>query len=249
MMRRFYQSAAFLFVALTSVAVWAYTGEGSHGGAEGAGGVHDVVAEYDHLWNEVMIDLTVIGVIFSLVLFYFIFAYRRKTPGQQGKGPKLTPTQVVGWALIPLFIFVADDFFLAAKGWDLWNSIRRVPENSYEVKVEGSMWSWRFTHPNGVETYGELRVPAGRPVVVRMTSADAVHSFFVPDFRIKEDLMPGRVTYLWFYPKKPGEHLLTCAEYCGVLHSSMHGKIIAMPEGEFNAWLNSEKIKLAKGGA
>ena len=245
MMRRFYQLAAFVLVALPSAAVWAYEG----GGGAAAGGVHDVVAEYDHLWNEVMIDLIVIGVIFALVMLYFIVVYRRKTPGQQGKGPRLTPTQVVGWALIPLFIFIADDFFLGAKGWELWNSVRRVPENSYEVKVEASMWSWRFTYPNGVDSYNELRVPAGRPIVVRMTSTDVVHSLFLPDFRIKEDTMPGRVTYLWFYPKKPGEHLLTCAEYCGMLHSSMHGKVIVMPAGEFNAWLRSEKTKLAKGGA
>jgi len=82
-----------------------------------------------------------------------------------------------------------------------------------------------------------------------MTSRDVVHSFFLPDFKVKEDLMPGRVTYLWFYPKEPGEHLITCAEYCGVIHSSMMGTVIAMPQDEFNKWIEAEKKASAEGGA
>ncbi|MEE8573899.1 MAG: cytochrome c oxidase subunit II, partial [Thermodesulfobacteriota bacterium] len=86
-------------------------------------------------------------------------------------------------------------------------------------------------------------------ILVRMTSTDVVHSLFLPDFKVKEDSMPGRVTYLWFLPKKPGEHILTCTEYCGVMHSMMHGKVIAMEEAAFNKWLSDEQAKLSKGGA
>jgi cytochrome c oxidase subunit 2 len=84
---------------------------------------------------------------------------------------------------------------------------------------------------------------------MRMTSRDVIHSFYLPDFKVKEDSMPGRVTYLWFYPKEPGEHIITCAEFCGVLHSNMRGTVIAMPEDEFNKWLAEEKANLEEGGA
>jgi cytochrome c oxidase subunit 2 len=153
------------------------------------------------------------------------------------------------WALIPAFIFMADDLYLAGKTWALFNDYRNVPENSYEIKLESAMWSWNYTYPNGVEAMNDLRVPAGRPVVMRMTSRDVIHSFYLPDFKVKEDSMPGRVTYLWFYPKEPGEHIITCAEFCGVLHSNMRGTVIAMPEDEFNKWLAQEKANLEEGGA
>jgi cytochrome c oxidase subunit 2 len=196
-----------------------------------------------------LIDITVIGVIFAAITIYFLIRYRRKSPNQEGRPVKLSTAQVFGWALIPVFVFMADDLFLAARGWTLWNQYRTVPENSYEVQLESGMWSWTFTYPGGVQTFNEMPVPAGRPVVVRMHSRDVVHSMYLPDFKVKEDSMPGRVTYLWFYPKNPGEYLITCAEYCGMLHSSMHGKVKAMPEAEFNAWLASEQAKVNEGGA
>lgn len=233
--------------AFFAVVVHAATGFASE--AVKAGMIHDPAEGYDHLWKEVMIDITVIGVIFALVTIYFLIRYRRKSEGQEGRPTKLSTAQVLGWALIPVFVFVADDFFLAAKGWTLWNNYRTPPANSYEIDLESAMWSWNFKYDGGVETVNELRVPAGKPVVLRMTSRDTVHSLFLPDFRVKEDSMPGRITYMWFYPKEPGEYMMTCAEFCGVLHSNMHGKVIAMPEAEFNSWIKAERKKLDKGGA
>lgn len=217
--------------------------------ARGPGQIPDIPGGWNHLFNEMLIDITVIGIIFATITLYLLIRYRRKYPGQDGNPPKLSTAAAVGWALIPAFVFMADDIYLAAEGWDLWNQYRRVPENAYEVKVEGAMWSWHFIYPDGVETFNELRVPVGKPVVARLTSKDVVHSFFIPDFKVKEDLMPGRITYLWFYPKEPGEHLITCAEYCGVMHSGMRGTIIAMPENEFNNWIAAEKKAGTEGGA
>lgn len=211
------------------------------------GAIPNVPAGWDHLFREMLIDITVIGVIFAGVTLYMLIRYRRKYPGQNGSPVKLSRAAALVWAIIPVFVFMADDFYLAAESWSLWNDYRRVPENAYEINVEGAMWSWHFTYPEGVETYNELRVPAGTPVVVRMTSKDVVHSFFLPEFRVKEDLMPGRITYLWFYPEKPGEYLITCAEYCGVMHSGMRGTIIAMPEDEFQSWLEKEKASMEGG--
>ena len=209
------------------------------------GRINDPAAGWDHLWHEVIVDITIIGVLFALVMAWFLWRYRARKPGEVGTQSKLSPAAVIGWAVIPTFIFMADDFYLAANGWKLWNDYRDVPADRMEVKLESGMYSWDYTYANGVRTQNVLRVPAGKPVMLRMTSRDTLHSHFIPDFRVKEDSMPGRVTYLWFYPKAPGEHVVSCAEYCGVMHSYMAGKIIVMPEGEFKTWLDQEVAKLA----
>lgn len=200
----------------------------------------DPAAGFDKLWYEVMVDITIIGVIFGVIMIYFMFKYRRRNDDEEGSQKPMTHMSAIGWSVIPVFLFLADDLFLAANGWQLYNDYRNVPENAFEVKMEAAMWTWDYTYPNGAKTYNELRVPAGRPVVLRMTSRDTLHSHYIPDFRIKEDSMPGRVTYLWFYPQKPGEHVVTCAEYCGMLHSKMYGKVIVMEESEFTAWYSNE---------
>jgi cytochrome c oxidase subunit 2 len=245
MRRRFYPLIALLMVFGSAGLCLASDGEGQASSSD----IPDTVAEYNHLWREVMIDITIIGVFFALVTLYFLFKYRRKRPDQEGKPVKLSKAAVLGWAFIPVFLFLADDLYLGAKGWDLWNTFRTPPENAYEIQLESAMWSWKFKYPGGVESYNELRVPAGKPILVRMTSVDTIHSLFIPDFKVKEDSMPGRVTYLWFYPKEVGEHLITCAEYCGMLHSNMYGKVIAMEQGAFDSWLASEQAALTEGGA
>lgn len=206
--------------------------------------IADPVKGFDDLWYEVMVDITIIGAIFAFILVYFMIKYRRRSSDDEGSQKPMTVLSAIGWSVIPIFLFIADDLYMAAKGWELYNDYRNVPENSMEIKLESAMWSWDYTYPNGVKSYNELRVPAGTPIVLRMTSRDTLHSHYIPDFRIKEDSMPGRVTYLWFHPKEPGEHVVTCAEYCGILHSRMAGKIIAMPEDEFTAWYKAEAENL-----
>lgn len=215
------------------------------GAVHAAGEIDDPAAGWDRLWNEMLIDITVIGVFFALVAAYFLVRYRRRRPEDEGNPPLLTRGTALGWALIPAFLFMADDFFLAARSWQLWNDYRTVPEDHFEVKLESAMWSWTYTYPNGVKAVNELRVPAGKPVVLRMRSKDVVHSHFIPDFRIKEDSMPGRITYMMFYPKQSGEHVVTCAEYCGLMHSRMSGKLIVMAPEEFAKWYEAEAAKLA----
>ena len=150
--------------------------------------------------------------------------------------------------IMPPVIDVTSVTYTAANGWVLWNHYRDVPAQRMEVKLESGMYSWDYTYANGVQSQNELRVPVGKPVLLRMTSRDTLHSHYMPVFRVKEDSMPGRVTYIWFLPKAAGEHVVTCAEYCGVEHSYMAGKIIAMPPAEFNAWLDKEAAKLAQAG-
>lgn len=206
----------------------------------------DPARVWDQLWREYLIDVGVIFVVFAALGAWFMLRYRRRSPEEEGDGPRLTRLASVGWAVIPAFAFMADDFYLAAKTWQAWNVYREVPADRLEVKLESAMWRWDFTYPNGVQVTNELRVPAGKPVMLRMTATDVVHSFYLPDFRVKEDSMPGRVTYLWFYPRKPGEHLATCAEFCGMMHSKMIGKVIVMPPEQFAAWYDEEAKNLAQ---
>ncbi len=211
--------------------------------------INDPAPGFDSLWHTVIVDISIMGILFAAVTLWFVFRYRRKDPDQVGSGPKLTPAMAVGWAVIPAFIFMADDFYLAAKGWQLWNMYRQVPEERLEIKLESGMYSWDYTYPNGVQTQNELRVPAGMPIMLRMTSRDTIHSHFLAHYRVKEDSMPGRVTYLWFYPKDEDigdeNNLVTCTEYCGIMHSYMVGRVIVMTPGDFDQWYEQAGANLA----
>jgi cytochrome c oxidase subunit 2 len=215
-------------------------------GALAAQQINDPARGWDRLWREYLVDVTIIFVVFAGLGAWFMWRYRRRSPDEVGSAPPLSRAAAVGWVVIPVFVFMADDLYLAARTWQLWNVYRDVPADRLEVRLEAAMWRWDFTYPNGVQATNELRVPAGKPVMLRMTATDVVHSFYLPDFRVKEDSMPGRVTYLWFYPQKTGEYLATCAEYCGMMHSKMTGKVIVVPPAEFAAWYEDEARKLAQ---
>ncbi|MBF0436660.1 MAG: cytochrome c oxidase subunit II [Magnetococcales bacterium] len=209
----------------------------------------DPVTSWNHLWNEVLIDLFLMGTVFAALAVYWLIKYRATSPDQVGSGPKLSRAQSWAWAMVPAFIFMADDFFLAAKGWTVWNIYRKVPDNAYEIKVTGNMWYWQFEYPNGVTTTyaydtkeGDgLMVPVGTPVVLRMTSNDVIHSFGMSAYRVKEDMMPGRVTYIWFLPTEEKQSWVTCTEFCGVLHAQMYAPVKAVPRAQFDAWLQKKK--------
>ena len=235
-----------LSVGLTSVLTGLWVGTAQATLAPPAPAINDPSPGWDWVWHEVIIDISVIGIFFSLLTLYFMFKYRRRSKDEEGNPPRLSAPQALAWTLIPVFLIMADDFFLAAQGWDLWNAYRQVPTDRMEIRLESGMYSWDYTYPNGVETQNKLIVPAGKPIMLTMTSRDTLHSHFIPDFRVKEDSMPGRFTYLWFYPQKPGEHLVSCTEYCGIMHSYMVGKVIVKSEEEFNQWYNQEAAKLVK---
>ncbi len=207
--------------------------------------INDPAKGWDTLWDHVIRDITIIGVLFALVTAWFIWQSRRRPGNEVGASPKLSPAAAVAWVVVPVFVFLSIDLYTAANGWVLWNHYRDVPANRVEIKLEAGMYSWDYTYPNGVRTQNELIVAAGTPVVLRMTSRDTLHSHYIPDFRVKEDSMPGRVTYLWFNPTKPGEHIVTCAEYCGVMHGYMAGRVIVKSAEDYAAWMKQEEVKLA----
>jgi len=203
-------------------------------------------AHYDMVLHEVFVDLAIICVLFSIVIIYFLIAYRRKSADDVGKMPKLSTQAKLGWLIIPSALFMADDIFLFAKAWDLHDNYRKVPTSAYEIKVTGSLWSWSYEYPNGVTTNNELVVAVGTPVLLRMTSTDVLHSHYLNKYRVTEDVMPGRVTYQWFMPDELGESVVTCREYCGMLHSGMYGKVKVLEKNDFEGWLQQQAAKASE---
>lgn len=195
---------------------------------------------WEHLWFEVLVDLYVIGGIFFVAAIYMLIKFKAKSPEQMGTAKKLTAVQAISWVLIPSAIFMADDFFLAANGWTVWNEYRRVPENAMEVKVTGYQWYWEFEYEDGTVTE-ELVMPLGQPVVLRMTSEDVIHSFGLPHYRVKEDVMPGRVTYIWINPIEITEKFVICNEFCGEAHSDMYTSVRTVSQADFDKWLSVAK--------
>ncbi|HCA39216.1 MAG TPA: cytochrome c oxidase subunit II, partial [Phycisphaerales bacterium] len=144
-----------------------------------------------------------------------------------------TPLELT-WTAIPLLI-VGVLFWL---GMDGYLHLADPPDDSYPVSVTAQKWSWTFEHPEyGVTESAELTVPLGRPVRLLMTSPDVLHSLYVPAFRVKQDVVPGRYTSLWFEATKPGQYRLYCTEYCGKDHSKMLAVVNVLPEDEFQKHL------------
>lgn len=167
------------------------------------------------------------------VIIYFVIKYRRKSDDEVT--PLITHNNKleVTWSVIPLIIVL----IIFGWGYQVFMDQRVAPDDAYEVNVTGQKWIWQFTYENGARTNGELHVPAGRPVKLVMNSSDVIHSFYVPDYRIKQDVLPGRYTEVWFNAAEPGESIVFCTEYCGTSHSDMMAKVIVHEEEEFQNWL------------
>ena len=139
----------------------------------------------------------------------------------------------IGWTVIPLGITM----IIFVWGAVLFFGMNRPPAQSMEVYGVGKQWMWKFEHLDGQREINELHVPAGRDVKVTLASQDVVHSFFVPAFRIKMDVIPGRYTVAWFRANKPGRYHLFCSQYCGTMHSGMVGEVIVMEPADYQTWL------------
>jgi cytochrome c oxidase subunit 2 len=164
---------------------------------------------------------------------YMLVKYRRRgdEPTPLESAHHNTTLELV-WSGIPLLI-VLGIFVMGFRGYV---DMHTPPEDSYVVSVNAQKWAWSFTYPNGYED-PELHVPAGRPVKLVMTSQDVIHCLYVPDFRTKQDVVPGRYTTAWFRADEPGESRIFCAEYCGTKHSQMLSKVVVHEPAEFDAWM------------
>jgi cytochrome c oxidase subunit 2 len=153
----------------------------------------------------------------------------------------------ITWITIPLLIFLA----IGGGGAWLYFDHYAPPAQAIPIYVIGKQWMWKLEHANGKREIDELHVPRGRPVRLIMTSQDAIHSFFLPAFRIKQDVLPGRYTQLWFEARTAGEFRIFCAEYCGTAHSHMMGRVVVMEPAQFAAWLalDAPRESMAQRGA
>lgn len=192
--------------------------------------------EIDFGWDVAYWISVFFFILVIVPLAYFVWRYRRRSEDEQPEETGHNTALEITWSVIPLAIVMAC-FLVGFRGF---MAASVVPGNAYEIKVAGAKWFWTFTYPNGVVVPGELRVPKGQPVKMLMSSRDVIHSFFVPEFRVKQDVVPGLYTTVWFEATETGETVMLCAEYCGKDHSNMLAKVIVMEPSEFETWLNSQ---------
>jgi cytochrome c oxidase subunit 2 len=187
--------------------------------------------------DALYIFLLIVSGLMTLLIFtaviYFAARYRQQqgVPAEQIEGS--TPLELT-WSIIPLGVFLAIFFWGAV----VYFKGRTPPRDSTEVYVVAKQWMWKLEHAEGQREINELHVPVGRDVKLIMTSQDVIHSFFVPAFRMKQDVLPGRYTVAWFRATKPGTYHLFCTQYCGTQHSGMVGSIIVQEPAQYEAWMS-----------
>src|SRR5713101_9626139 len=168
-----------------------------------------------------------------LTIFYFMIKYRRRSPDERPKAIEGSLPLEILWTVIPTIIVAV----IFAWGAGLYFRNAEPPPGAMELFVTGKQWMWKVEHPEGQREINEVHVPLGRPVKLTMTSEDVIHDFFVPAFRVKKDVLPGRYTSLWFEPTKLGAFHLFCAQYCGAFHAGMLGSVIVVEPDEYERWL------------
>jgi cytochrome c oxidase subunit 2 len=182
--------------------------------------------------------LLAVAVFFSLLIagliVFYAVKYRRRSPGSVGVSIHGGMLLEIAWSVIPLLITMV----IFVWGASVFFAMSHPPDETLNIYVVGKQWMWKFQHLDGQREINELHVPVGRAVKLIMTSEDVIHDVFVPAFRIKADVLPGRYTHIWFQATKPGRYHLFCAEYCGTRHSGMIGEVVVMEPSEYQTWLS-----------
>ncbi len=188
--------------------------------------------------DGVLLTITLLSLFFfvliTVILVVFAVKYRRKRDDEET--PYITgsePLEII-WTVIPSILLIA----LFVYGFVVYKEMRTPPADSVDITVTGKQWLWTFDYYNGKKTLNELYVEQNRPVRLVMMSDDVLHSFFVPGFRVKQDVLPGRYVQLWFTPTKIGTFDIFCAEYCGTGHSVMLGKVNVLSPEAYDIWEN-----------
>ena len=191
--------------------------------------------EVDALYLYLVAITVFFSVTITALIVFFALKYRRRDPGEVPRPNAGSLHLEVLWTVIPLGIALTIFAWGASVFFKLY---RPLNEDAIEIYVVGKQWMWKFQHQEGQREINELHVPVGSRVRLTMTTEDVLHSFYVPAFRIKMDVVPGRYTYTWFEATKPGRYELFCAEYCGTNHSGMTGYVVVMEPTEYQAWLS-----------
>ena len=187
--------------------------------------------------DQLYYALTAITLFFTtlifLLIFIFMIKYRRRSPDERPQPIAGSVSLEILWTAVPVLVCAV----LFVWGSLLYFRNAEPPRGSVEIFVTGRQWMWKVEHPEGQREIDELHVPVGRPIKLTMTSEDVIHDFFIPAFRIKKDVLPGRYTSLWFQATKTGTFHLFCGQYCGAFHAGMIGSIIVQEPDEYERWL------------
>ena len=190
--------------------------------------------DVDHLTYFLLAVAVFFSVGIFLTIFYFAIRYRRRSESELPVPAHGVMSLEILWSVIPfgltmiMFVWGASVFF----------TISRPPDDAQQIYVIGKQWKWKLQHMEGQREINELHIPVGQAVKLTMTSEDVIHDFFVPAFRTKADVVPGRYTTLWFKPTKTGKYHLFCSQYCGTNHYAMVGWIYVMEPQDYQAWLS-----------
>jgi cytochrome c oxidase subunit 2 len=213
--------------------------------------------DIDHVFSLIYYIVGFWFLLTEAVLLYFIIRYRRRA-GQPAVYNRGDTWAELAWVLVPVVIVLALDLGIDFAGGPVWANIKEhQPAGGVEVHATGKQFNWSFTYPgpdgkfdtaDDVTIDNELHVPLGQNVHVTLQSKDVIHSFFIPNVRLKQDVLPGRTIRAWFNAVKPGRYEIACAELCGFGHYNMRGFLIVHPPQEYQQWIN-ERWPAAAGTA
>ncbi len=190
-------------------------------------------ADVDALYGFLLLVSGVFTVLIAFLIMFFAIKYRRGSRADRTQGETHFFVMELAWIIVPMLLTVPMFYYGAV----LYFEQTRPPEGAIEINCVGKQWMWKFQHPEGNAEINDLHVPLGQAVKINMISEDVIHSVYIPAFRVKQDVLPGRYTTLWFKPTKPGKYHLFCAEYCGAKHSEMRGYVYVMEPAQYQEWL------------
>jgi cytochrome c oxidase subunit 2 len=201
-------------------------------------------AEVDALmWGFTAVVALLSGPVFVLIAAFAI-RYRRGIPANRRTRTNQSVLIETSWSVIPFLLTIG---FLVYAAW-IYLAQLRPPADAVTVDVVAKQWMWKFQHPEGQREINDLHVPAGQAVKLVMTSQDVIHSLYLPALRIKQDVLPGRYTTLWFKADRPGVYPIRCAEFCGLDHSGMGGRFYVLTPGDYSRWLQLSQTDLTLAG-
>ena len=202
-------------------------------------------ADIDWMWNVELIAISFLFALITVPLVYSLIVFRRRKGDTTDAEHMEGNTRLeIAWTIVPLFIVLAYAYLGAVN----LAETRRVDPEAMVVRVTGLQWSWAFEYPavNGLSVVSdELHIPVDKQILLRMTSNDVIHSFWVPEFRVKQDLVPGRITELRINPTVEGNYKVRCAEMCGTSHAYMEKPVVVSSQEDFDAWM-TEQLALAE---
>ncbi len=193
-----------------------------------------IARDVDALYAYMILVSAFFSLLIAFLIIFFAIKYRRRSNSEIPRAPHGGLLLEITWSVIPLGLSMV----MFGWGASIYFTESRPPDDSMEVFVTAKQWMWKIQHMEGQREINELHIPVNRNIKLTMTSEDVIHDFFVPAFRTKADVVPGRYTTEWFRPTKVGSYHLFCAEYCGTKHSGMVGTVYVMDPAQYDQWLS-----------